>query len=65
MPLPWKEDQVVLKDNYKQAESRLYNLEKPLQDPAKAKSYREAIDKYVNDGVAKEVPCEQIVSSTS
>ena len=28
--LPWKDEQVVLKDNYKQARSRLYNLEKNL-----------------------------------
>ena len=59
--LPWKEDQVVLKDNYNQAENRLYNLEKKLlQEPTKASSYREAINKYVVDGVAEEVPCDQI-----
>ena len=28
--LPWKDEQVVLKDNYKQARSRLYNLERNL-----------------------------------
>ncbi|XP_068749048.1 uncharacterized protein [Montipora capricornis] len=59
--LPWKEDQVVLKDNYKQAENRLYNLEKKLlQEPAKARSYREAILKYIDDGVLEGVPCDQI-----
>ena len=59
--LPWKEDQVVLKDNYKQAENRLFNLEKKLlQEPAKARSYREAILKYIDDGVSEEVPCDQI-----
>ena len=58
--LPWKDEQVVLKDNYKQARSRLYNLEKNLlQDSSKAKSYQEAINKYVEDGVAEEVPYEQ------
>ena len=52
-----------MKDNYKQAESRMCNLErKLLQDPAKANSYRKAINKYVVDGVA-EVPLEQIALS--
>ena len=37
--LPWKDEQVVLKDNYQQARSRLYNLERNLlQDSSKAKS---------------------------
>ena len=59
--LPWKEEKAALKDNYKQAESRLCNLERKLiQDPAKANSYREAINKYVVDGVAEEVPLEQV-----
>ena len=58
--LPWKDEQAVLKDNYKQARSRLYNLERNLlQDSSKAKSYQEAINKYVEDGVAEEVPYEQ------
>ncbi|XP_073231674.1 uncharacterized protein [Porites lutea] len=58
--LPWKDEQVVLKDNYKQARSRLYNLERNLlRDSSKAKSYQEAINKYVEDGVAEEVPYEQ------
>ena len=58
--LPWKDEQVVLKDNYKQARSRLYNLEKNLlQDSSKAKFHQEAINKYVKDGVAEEVPYEQ------
>ena len=53
-----------MKDNYKQAESRLCNLERKLiQDPAKANSYREAINKYVVDGVAEEVPLEQVAPS--
>ena len=57
--LPWKDEQVVLKDNYKQGRStcRLYNLEKNLlQDSSKAKSYQEAINKNVEDRVAEEVP---------
>ncbi|XP_022809825.1 uncharacterized protein LOC111346826 [Stylophora pistillata] len=59
--LPWKEDNVALKDNYRQAESRLYNLEKKLlQEPMKAMSYREAINKYVENGVAEKVPCDEI-----
>lgn len=38
----WKEGKVALKDNYKQAESRLYNRErKLLQDTARANSYQE------------------------
>lgn len=50
-----------MKDNYRQAESRLYNLEKKLlHEPVKAASYREAINKYVENGVAKEVPCDEI-----
>ena len=62
--MPWKDEQVVLKDNYKQARSRLYNLEKNLlQDSSKAKSYQEAINKYVDDGVAEEVPYEQYASA--
>ena len=59
--LPWKKDRVALKDNYRQAESRLYNLEKKLlQEPMKATSYREAINKYVENGVAEEVPCDEV-----
>lgn len=59
--LPWKEGIVALKENDKQAESRLCNLERKLpQDPVKAKSYQECINKYVVDGVADEVPSEQI-----
>lgn len=59
--LPWKEDHGTLKDNYRQAESRLYNLEKKLlQEPMKAMSYREAINKYVENGAAEEVPCDKI-----
>lgn len=50
-----------MKDNYKQAENRLYNLEKKLlQEPTKARSYREAIRKYINEGVSEEVLCDQI-----
>ena len=59
--LAWKEDRVALKDNYRQAESWWYNLEKKLlQEPVKAKSYREAINKYVENGVAEEVPCDEV-----
>lgn len=59
--LPWKEDCISLKANYRQAESRLYNLEKKLlHEPVKAASYREAINKYVENGVAEEVPCDEI-----
>ncbi|KAL9970153.1 hypothetical protein ACROYT_G022481 [Oculina patagonica] len=59
--LPWKEDRVSLKDNYRQAERRLYNLEKKLlHEPMKAVSYKEAINKYVENGVAEEVPCDEI-----
>ncbi|KAL9985156.1 hypothetical protein ACROYT_G007526 [Oculina patagonica] len=59
--LPWKEDRVSLKDNYQQAERRLYNLEKKLlHEPMKAVSYRKAINKYVENGVAEEVPCDEI-----
>ena len=59
--LPWKGDHVSLKDNYRQAESRLYNLEKKLlHEPVKAASYREAINKYVENGAAEEVPCDEI-----
>ncbi|XP_078357270.1 uncharacterized protein LOC144642154 [Oculina patagonica] len=59
--LPWKEDRVSLKYNYRQAERRLYNLEKKLlHEPMKAVSYREAINKYVENGVAEEVPCDEI-----
>ena len=48
--LPWKDEQVALKDNYEQAKSRLNNLEKNLlQDSSKAKSYKEVINKYVEE----------------
>ena len=58
--LPWKDEQVVLKDNHEQARSRLYNLEKNLlEDSSKPKSYEEAINNYVEDVVAEEVPYEQ------
>ena len=57
--LPWNEDRVALKDNYRQVESRLYNLEKKLRhEPMKFTSYREAINKYVENGVAEEVPSD-------
>ena len=60
--LPWKEDRVALKDNYRQAERRLYNLEKKLlHEPMKAESYGEAINKYAENGVAEEVPCDEII----
>ena len=60
--LPWKEDRVALKDNYRQAERRLYNLEKKLlHEPMKAASYGEAINKYAENGVAEEVPCDEII----
>ena len=59
--LPWKEDHVALKDNYQQGERRLHNLEKKLlHEPMKAASYREAINKYVENGVAEEVPSHEI-----
>ena len=59
--LPWKEDHVALKDNYQQAERRLRNLEKKLlHELMKAASYREAINKYVENGVAEEVPSDEI-----
>ena len=58
--LPWKDEQDVLKDNYEQARKRQYNLEKNLlQDSSKPKSYQGAINKYVEDVVAEEVPYEQ------
>ena len=60
--LPWKEDRVALKDNYRQVERRLYNLEKKLlHEPMKAASYGEAINKYAENGVAEEVPCDEII----
>ena len=60
--LPWKEDRIALKDNYRQAERRLYNLEKKLiHEPMKAASYGEAINKYAENGVAEEVPCDEII----
>lgn len=35
--LPWKEEKADLKDNHKQAENRLFSLErKPVQDPDNA-----------------------------
>ena len=58
--LPWKDEQIVLKDNHEQARSRLYNLEKNLlEDSSKPKSYEEVINNYVEDVVAEEVPYEQ------
>ena len=59
--IPWKEAKTDLKDNHKQAENTLFSLErKPVQDPDKAKCYREAMSKYLVDGVAEEVPYAQI-----
>ena len=54
--LPWKEEKADLKDNYKQAENSMLSLERKLvQNPDKAKCYREATSKYLVDGVAEEV----------
>ena len=59
--LPWNEEKTDLKDNHKQAENRLFSLERTTyQDADKAKCYREAISEYFVDGVAEEVPYEQI-----
>lgn len=59
--LPWKEDHLALKDNYQQAERRLHNLEKKLlHELRKAASYREVINKYVENGAAEEVPSDEI-----
>ncbi|CAB4022309.1 Hypothetical predicted protein, partial [Paramuricea clavata] len=59
--IPWKENQVTLKSNYIQAERRLYSLEKRLlEDPLKAKIYQDTINKYVEDGIAEEVPANEI-----
>jgi hypothetical protein len=59
--IPWKENQVTLKSNYIQAERRLYSLEKRLlEDPLKAKIYQDIINKYVEDGIAEEVPANEI-----
>lgn len=49
--LPCKEEKSDLKDNHKQAENRLFSL---------AKCHREPMSKYLVDGVAEEVPHEQI-----
>ena len=50
-----------MNDSYQQAERRLHNLEKKLlHEPMKAASYKEAIDKYVENGVAEEVPSDEI-----
>ena len=59
---PWKEDQVtLLKNNYAQVERRLFSLEKKLlEEPSKAKIYQDAINKYVEDGIAEEVPASEI-----
>lgn len=44
-------------------ESRLYNLEKKLfYELMKVVSYREAINKYVENGVVEEVFCDEIIS---
>ena len=50
----WKEDQVIsLKNNYIQVERQLFNLEKKLlEEPSKAKIYQDAINRYVEDGIA-------------
>ena len=64
--LPWKDQPITVEENHNQAKNRLYSLErKLLQDPVKAKSYREAINKYVDDGIAEEVPSDEIVPSQS
>ena len=50
-----------MKDNYQQAERRLHNLEnKLLHEPRTAALYREAINKYVENGVAEEVPSDEV-----
>ena len=50
-----------MKNNYAQAERRLFSLEKKLlKEPSKAKIYQDAINKYVEDGIAEEVPASEI-----
>ena len=60
--IPWKEDQVIsLKNNYVQAERRLFSLEKKLlEEPSKAKIYQDAINRCVEDGIAEEVSASEI-----
>ena len=60
--IPWKEDQVIsLRNNYVQAEKRLFSLEKKLfKEPSKAKIYQDGINRYVEDGIAEEVPASEI-----
>ena len=48
--LPWKEGKAELKDNYKQAENRLYNLERKYPD--KATYYREAINNNMQGNIS-------------
>jgi serine protease inhibitor len=48
--IPRNENQVTLKNNYIQAERRLYSLEKRLlENPLNAKIYQDTINKYVED----------------
>jgi hypothetical protein len=53
-----------LEDNYEKAKNRLISLERKLaHNPSQAKAYQEAINKYVEDGIAEKVPDDEIVPS--
>ena len=60
--IPWKENPMTLKNNYIQAERRLYSLEKRvLESQSKAKIYQDAINQYIEDGIAEEVPANEVI----
>ena len=55
--LPWRKNQPRLENTYAQAVTRLESIERRLKrDPVKAEAYSAAINKYVENGFAKEVP---------
>ena len=54
--IPWKQDKVILPDNYSMALSWLQSLEKCLaKNPEVAKTYQEVIDKHLEKGYIREV----------
>ena len=62
--IPWKSQDVVLKNNYQMALGRLENTDKRLmKSPDVASAYNQIIDQYIDEGYVKRIP--QYAESTS
>ena len=64
--LLWKDEEVVMPDNYAMACQRLKSLEKSLmRDPKKAELYGEVLEGYVKQGYARKLEPEEMKEESS